>query len=55
MTPVLATVAHLRKIDCPTDIFCICGEHLRNSLVQAGYNIIDIEVRAEITGKAFFL
>lgn len=39
-------MAYLRKIDCPTDIFCICGQKLRNFLAQAGYNIIDIKVSA---------
>ncbi|XP_066247267.1 uncharacterized protein [Euwallacea similis] len=44
VTPVLSVVAYLRKVQCPRDIFGICGDHLRDTLKRAGYNIIDVEI-----------
>ncbi|ERL85622.1 hypothetical protein D910_03041 [Dendroctonus ponderosae] len=43
VTPVLAALAYLKKIQCPKDIFCICGHVLRDSLKEAGYNIVEIK------------
>ncbi|KAH0999843.1 hypothetical protein HUJ04_005333 [Dendroctonus ponderosae] len=47
VTPVLAALAYLKKIQCPKDIFCICGHVLRDSLKEAGYNIVEIKAKAE--------
>lgn len=44
VTPVQSVIAYLKKIQCPKDIFCIGGHVLRDTLKQAGYNIITMEV-----------
>ncbi|XP_050299727.1 uncharacterized protein LOC126738431 [Anthonomus grandis grandis] len=43
VTPVMSVVAYLKKIPDISDIFCIGGHVLRDTLQQAGYNIVNFE------------
>ncbi|KAF7286556.1 hypothetical protein GWI33_004955 [Rhynchophorus ferrugineus] len=43
ITPPVIAVDYLKSINCPTDIYCIGGHVLKDTLTKAGYNIVDIK------------
>lgn len=42
VTPIIVGISYLKKINCPSDLYCIGGHVLKKALKDAGYNIVDI-------------